>query len=403
MPTNAIATLPATCNTLYYTHYCLFIRLTKTEQSTVLSLLLDFMNISNIHTMIRTMMMSNRRRMYQFVFAVVGMALIFGDFDHSSKTRLLQEEQQGQPRELASSGECGCELPPPVVFFDCPLDGDMPVRVNWTKVEFQPNAVSQKLHVQGHVLHASVNQTGSAQMLNWELNGHGNLITIFESVIGPDQVLKGDTAAFPSNYATLTLTLEKEIDGLFVSVADLDSNHKSSNAARISLFDVHGQPVNKQSTETAITGETLKLVDDTFAYETKSFHPVHSPGYQSSIYVKATGKVKTIQLDMATFVFDATEIGSKIKRSVFPALDLGLCGVPVDEEEEEEPFLPPLPTGNGTIFNGTQGVSGDPLIMGLSGQIFKFYGRTGAWYSAGKRISINLCVQNCLLTVLVFD
>ena len=32
--------------------------------------------------------------------------------------------------------------------------------------------------------------------------------------------------------------------------------------------------------------------------------------------------------------------------------------------------------------SGSGGVNGDPLIMGLSGQVFKFEGRSGAWYSA---------------------
>jgi hypothetical protein len=39
---------------------------------------------------------------------------------------------------------------------------------------------------------------------------------------------------------------------------------------------------------------------------------------------------------------------------------------------------PILPTSS--PFNS--GVNGDPLIMGLSGQLFKFDGRSGAWYSA---------------------
>ena len=35
-----------------------------------------------------------------------------------------------------------------------------------------------------------------------------------------------------------------------------------------------------------------------------------------------------------------------------------------------------------SIDRSTPGVNGDPLIMGLSGQLFKFDGRSGAWYSA---------------------
>jgi hypothetical protein len=50
------------------------------------------------------------------------------------------------------------------------------------------------------------------------------------------------------------------------------------------------------------------------------------------------------------------------------------------------PILPtispilPLPSSNIPLNNG--GVNGDPLVMGLSGQVFKFDGRSGAWYSA---------------------
>ena len=35
------------------------------------------------------------------------------------------------------------------------------------------------------------------------------------------------------------------------------------------------------------------------------------------------------------------------------------------------------------------GVNGDPLIIGLSGQVFKFEGRSGAWYSALASNSLN--------------
>lgn len=42
---------------------------------------------------------------------------------------------------------------------------------------------------------------------------------------------------------------------------------------------------------------------------------------------------------------------------------------------EQATTQPPINDGGG-------GVNGDPLIMGLSGQLFKFDGRSGAWYSA---------------------
>jgi len=53
-----------------------------------------------------------------------------------------------------------------------------------------------------------------------------------------------------------------------------------------------------------------------------------------------------------------------------------------------------LPDNSATAIPG--GVNGDPLIMGLSGQLFKFNGRNGAWYSAVSTPSLqwNLKINN---------
>ena len=158
----------------------------------------------------------------------------------------------------------------------------------------------------------------------------------------------------------------------------------------------------------------LTVVDD-YAYEPTPNKGVSNPGYAASLYARAaTGAVRTIKLDQCAFIYNDDQIGRLQRRGVFPAVDFRYCDVakteapvtvptepPVRKTEAPVPVAdtkapvtpqpvtpapvpaPPTDAPVDTELPPTEGgVNGDPLIIGLKGQLFKFEGRTGAWYSA---------------------
>ena len=79
-------------------------------------------------------------------------------------------------------------------------------------------------------------------------------------------------------------------------------------------------------------------------------------------------------------------------RSIDPrTLDEGETKVESKDQGGTGSATQPQPSGGGGSIGGTDsggtqdpssgGSNGDPIIMGLSGQVFKFDGRSGAWYS----------------------
>jgi len=137
---------------------------------------------------------------------------------------------------------------------------------------------------------------------------------------------------------------------VYISVGDVDSTRKVSDVTRIRMFDGSGAATPL----TYATTGTIVNVDD-YAFESQPRKTTNNPGYESSLYAKASGAVKKIILDQSSLAFKNFMIGRKSRRGVFPALDFVYCAetmppteAPVTQvtdpiADEPAPTIPPIP------------------------------------------------------------
>ena len=216
--------------------------------------------------------------------------------------------------------------------------------------------------------------------------------------------------AYPQDYVTMEIDfLTDEIKGLSISVGDVDSSANNTDAVRISMFDVNGNDV-------PINHPLVKMRED-YSWMNTKFIEIDNPGFKSSMYAKPQDSsigIKKIRLDLGLYGYNMEDIGKSYGRWIYPALEFNFCAdpfptsapvvapvAPTFAPTTSAPVIPapvmvatPAPVAPPvTIVTVTPapvpapinpGINGDPIIMGLAGQIFKFEGRSGAWYSAAS-------------------
>jgi hypothetical protein len=369
------------------------------------------------------------------LLAISLVAVFYPDVGNTSRFLTAQDGEAQNQRLLVDKPP-----PPDGMAFSCPT-GQEPFSVDWSKVSF-----SSKLPVQtvtlptGLKITVSIRNVGAGFSVGWmkqnEYLSFGvNYTCSAQDIIDINK--KGVYPDYPQGYSTMEFSFDRELQGLYISIGDVDSGG-DADAVRIRMYDAQDQRVGV----TMATTGTIALKND-YAFQTLPNKGVDNPGFDASLYAKANGAVKTIALDQSMFYFFKSAVGKMTTRWVYPGLDFSYCSptfaptpsptlmtpptpapilpisapipptpapvpptyapvppTPAPVPPTPVPVYPTLAPVPPTAFPFSSGVNGDPLIMGLSGQLFKFIGRSGAWYSAvsTKSFQWNLRTQayeNC--------
>lgn len=343
----------------------------------------------------------NKRNVRYLGLATLAVGAVFGpDLSFSSVSsspRALSVAGEEQSRALQATKPA----PPPGFDLQCG-PGQEAFTLDWTDVTLDfskdTNVVTFST---GTTVTIKTSTTGGALLNLWTMWSGNN---IRAPVFGTKQ--KGGfcgldpsfVPTYPDAYVTMDLTFDSELLGLYISIGDVDSTAVNSDAVRIRMADGANNPV---PLDFAATG-TIRVVDN-FAFEPSPSKSVANPGFTAALYAKANGLVKSIQLDQSAFIYDNANADNLQVRSVFPGVDFTYCATTPEPTPSPTimalpaplpaPTAAPIPAPTAapvpdptpapqTEAPVTAGVNGDPLIMGLKGQLFFFNGRSGAWYSA---------------------
>jgi hypothetical protein len=371
------------------------------------------------------------------LLAISLVAVFYPDIGSTSRFLMVQDGDQQDQRKLDKKPK-----PPPGMEFSCPPGQDA-YSVDWSSVSFSSKLPVQTLKLPtGLQITVSIRNVGAGFSVGWMkkdgyLSFGVNYTCSAQDLIDINK--KGVYPDYPEGYSTMEFQFDRELQGLYISIGDVDSGG-DADAVRIRMYDAKDQRVGV----TMATTGTIALKND-FAFQTLPNKGVDNPGFDASLYAKAEGAVKTIALDQSMFYFFKSAVGKMTTRWVYPGLDFSYCSptFPPTPSPTSSPYKPPtpapiLPTSVpipptevpipptevpippipapvpptvapvvptlvpilSTLPPYSSGVNGDPLIMGLSGQLFKFNGRSGAWYSAvsTKSFQWNLRTQefeNC--------
>ena len=300
---------------------------------------------------------------------------------------------------------------PPGTTFTCPA-GEEPFLVDWAGVDITKDAPFQTTTLpNGFVVDIATAAAGGARMKVFNKNNNGDLnFAGFTTAEAKDVVQSGvfdPSLTYPKSHVTLSITFHNPLSGLSISIGDIDSGSGAADVTRIRMEDAAGDPV-----PVTVTANPGISVIDNFAFQGTANVPAVNPGYDAQMYATTQGTVKTIFLDQTSFVFNANQVGVEKGRHVYPALTFRYCAPtqppsmsPITSEPTPEPTPAPVTAALITAAPVTAapvtpapvdgGVNGDPLIMGLAGQLFKFDGRSGGWYSAvsSKSFQWNMRIQ----------
>ena len=356
--------------------------------------------------------------MSAFALLAISLIAIFYPDVGSTSSRFLNADEQQEDGLRGLQAITPAPTPPPGMGFSCPT-GQSAFTVDWRGVKVVKNAPTQTVtFANGMVVTLKVTDTAPSKATEWGKDPSGNLLFTVAMTSSASEIVSptgGSNPNYPSGFSTMEISFDRELQGLYISISDVDSNDANADAVRIRMFNAAGQRVG---TLISKTGEIAVKGD--FGYEPRANVAATNPGYEASLYAKAQGPVKTIALDQSLFFFKANKVGTFPTRTIYPALDFTYCAptpaptpspvtntvavvpVPVPATPVPVPATPvpvhaslvPVPQTTPAPFSA--GVNGDPLIMGLSGQLFKFEGRSGAWYSAVSSPSMqwNMRIQS---------
>jgi hypothetical protein len=331
-------------------------------------------------------------------------AIFYPDIENASRILRIKDDEAVVHRGLQSAA-----TPPAATSFSCPAGQDA-VKLDWSKVKLKSGAAVQTVTLpSGLKVTISIRDVAPGKAVQWGMKngfvefGVENTLSA-ANYIDPLEPVYPD---YPSGYSTMQFTFERELDGLYISIGDVDSGN-DGDVVRIRMYDANDQRVNVVMTKTGSV-----VVKNDYGFQGVGKKSANNPGFEQSLYAKANGAVKSISLDQSVFCYDKSIIGTTQRRFVYPGLDFSYCSptpsptmtpttetIPKPTESNPYPTLAPIPPTQESSppipnpeaqslapippslppFNS--GVNGDPLIMGLSGQLFYFDGRSGAWYSA---------------------
>lgn len=276
----------------------------------------------------------------------------------------------------------------------CP-PGQKLYEVDWSSVNIDTDAVEQYVDVYdvGDVVDANrrlshrrlakkrlkvkKSKSGSCSRNDVAQAPDGTITFDVETTPDPVDVISptgGSDPEFPSAFATLEIEFEvnQNITDISVAVGGLDSDLKRCKASRIQVFNEDDE---EDEVELEVEGGLKK--QGKFAYEEFPGRSGSNKKFKCNRKKPNNGKrCKKIKFDQAAFVYDEAEVGTPVRALAAPGVDMAYCAADPDYV---------APTGGeptNAAPTSTSGVNGDPLIMGLQGQLFKFDGRNGGWYSA---------------------
>jgi hypothetical protein len=325
-------------------------------------------------------------------------AIFYPDIENASRFLRIKDLEPGVHRGLQAVA-----TPPAATSFSCPAGQD-PIRLDWSKVDLKAGVATQTIiFPTGHQVTVSIRDVAPGKAVQWGMRdgvvefGVQYTLSAADYI---DQSNPGEYPDYPSGYSTMLFTFDRELDGLYISIGDVDS-HDDGDVVRIRMYDAKDQEVNVVMSHTGSV-----IVKNNYGFQGTKNKASNNPGFEQSLYAKADGAVKSIALDQSVFCYDKQTIGKAKTRQVYPGLDFSYCSpTPSPTEAPTSPSTPsptftipyvtpspmaptqvsslptlaPIPP---TLPPFNSGVNGDPLIMGLSGQLFYFDGRSGAWYSA---------------------
>ena len=290
---------------------------------------------------------------------------------------------------------------PPGTSFTCPL-GEEEFQVDWSGVAVQANVDYQTLMLpNGMYIDLTLADEGDGTVHNFEQKNGYLEFSVWSRGTAEDLIQSGienTNLQYPKNFATLGIRFHEPLSGLSVSIGDIDSDLGNTDATRIRMENAAGMAVPVAIT--ANPGITVNSAGG-FAYQGTHSQGAGNPGFNVQMYGTTQAEVETLYLDQSFFIFRPGMIGRQASRAVFPALTFRFCSptqppsmtpsTPIPSSSpstpipSSEPTLEPTPEPTLAPITPAPidgGVNGDPLIMGLAGQLFKFDGRSGAWYSA---------------------
>ena len=296
---------------------------------------------------------------------------------------------QARSRQLASNDIQikGSEFLKPI---QCANPGEVEAKFNWAEAALSNTAPNPQVSdLGGFRVSFSKHVTGTASLLGFTMKTHNGLtypsIGVKNAMSQATVIESGNpqnAPDYPANYVTMEIEfLTQAVKGLSISVGDIDSSANSTDAVRMTMFDVNGNDV---PLALGVNHHSVMVLHDYVWMNTKNVE-VANPGFQSSFYGKPQDSsigIKKIRLDLGLYGYNTGDIGKNFGRWIYPALEFKFCANP-------------FPTSAPVAAPVAPGVNGDPIIMGLAGQIFKFEGRSGAWYSAvsAKSFQWNMKIQ----------
>lgn len=350
--------------------------------------------------------MNKSNKISAFALLAISLVAIFTP-DIGPTSRFLTVEVQSDNQQRGLQASTPAPTPPPGMGFSCPL-GQEAFSVDWKGVSVSSTLTTQTVtFANGMSVTMTIRNTGSARATKWGKDAAGYITFTVKTTCDASDIIIPNSASYPEypdDYSTMELTFDRELEGLFISISDVDSGGNDADAVRIRFYDAAMASV---PTTFSMTGFVREV--DGYGFAPAKNLAAVNPGFAASLYARANGAIKTISLDQSLFCFKNT--GLAAQRTIYPALDFAYCAPtmaptpgptetptpgPTDAIDpvpagvviadalpspvEIPTPLPTLPPTANSVF--TAGVNGDPLIMGLSGQLFNFDGRSGAWFSA---------------------
>lgn len=131
----------------------------------------------------------------------------------------------------------------------------------------------------------------------------------------------GGNPGFPTSYVTMQIAfLSGEVQGAYISVGNVDSNNKTADTVRITMYD----SANTTLPVTVGSTGTVKTVGN-YGYQEFPERESPYPGYGAALNAVSEGNVRYIDMDYSVFYFDPTLDGKLKQRTIVPALNLTYC------------------------------------------------------------------------------
>lgn len=197
--------------------------------------------------------------------------------------------------------------------------------VNWAALNFQEDVNNQIFYLPNNVsIQINFLEYENGFYEGWGTTNSGDIFLDAGTEVTTFSLLSrqgGSNPNFPSSYVTMQIAfLSGEVQGAFVSVGNVDSNNKTADAVRISMYDslYTALPMTFGSTG------TVNIIGN-YGYQELPEKESPYPGYGAALHAVSEENVKYIDIDHSIFYFDHSLNGRLKQRTIVPALNLTYC------------------------------------------------------------------------------